>query len=480
MNAHNTKKRSTRRLTTQISGLIAFTLILIVTITITSCEEFLTIDPPKTQLTTKTIFTNDATAISAIVGIYERMNESLIDHFASGSQSITLLTGLASDELLNYSSNADQTQFYSNTIKQNNSYIYSIWAELYRHIYSANAILEGLNTSQSITLQTKNQLEGEAKFIRAFCYFYLANLYSDVPLAISTDYTINENLPRTSATIIFEQIIADLISAKNLLPEEYIASDRIRPNKWTASALLSRSYLYIGDWKNAETEATSIINASSLYSLSDDLNNVFIKRSNETIWQLQPVAPFYNTFDGRIFILSSGPNSFINTVSLRDQIINSFDTEDKRKANWIKSYVKAGITYYYPFKYKIRLAATATTPADEYLIVFRLAEQYLIRAEARMHQNDYEGTITDLNIIRSRAGLTSTTANDENTLTFAIEQERLWELFTEWGHRWFDLKRNNKSNAILGPLKAPNWESTDIILPIPQSEIQRNKKLQND
>ncbi len=84
-------------------------------------------------------------------------------------------------------------------------------------IFNCNSAIEGLNASTLITTSVKEQLLGEAKFIRAFYYFYLVNMYGDVPLIINTDYKNNSLLGRSSTGTVYKQIIEDLISAKNLL-----------------------------------------------------------------------------------------------------------------------------------------------------------------------------------------------------------------------------------------------------------------------
>lgn len=110
-------------------------------------------------------------------------------------------------------------------------------------------------------------------------------------------------------------------------------------------------------------------------------------------------------------------------------------------------------------------------------MVLRLAEQYLIRAEARVRQNNISGGQSDLNAIRNRSGLPNTTANDQGSLLLAIEQERRVELFTEWGHRWFDLKRTERAEAVLSPFALKDWQSTDVLFPIPQTEREINSRL---
>ena len=102
-----------------------------------------------------------------------------------------------------------------------------------------------------------------------------------------------------------------------------------------------------------------------------------------------------------------------------------------------------------------------------------LGEQYLIRAEARAQQDNVSGAQEDLNIIRNRAGLLKTTSSDKVSILLAIEQERSKELFAEWGHRWFDLKRTRRTNVILGAIKS-SWKSTDLVYPIPLVEITNN------
>ena len=142
--------------------------------------------------------------------------------------------------------------------------------------------------------------------------------------------------------------------------------------------------------------------------------------------------------------------------------------------NWVKSVTIAGKPYNYPNKYKIR---AVSQPAMENIVVFRLAELYLLRAEARAHQNNSIGAIEDINIIRQRAGLPLLPANSsaEECLTF-VEKERRVELFCE-GHRWFDLKRTNRIQEVMLSVKDTNWQSTDQLYPVPLSELQKNPYL---
>jgi hypothetical protein len=148
-----------------------------------------------------------------------------------------------------------------------------------------------------------------------------------------------------------------------------------------------------------------------------------------------------------------------------------------RRAIWVGSYTEDADTWYFPYKYKIR---DGSDPLEEYAMVLRLGEQILIRAEARARQDNLAGAISDINMIRERAQLpliieTDPTMDLANVL-LAIEKERRSELFCEWGDRWFDLKRNDRLSAVLGPIKT-GWALTDAFYPIPQTEILVNRNL---
>jgi hypothetical protein len=258
--------------------------------------------------------------------------------------------------------------FYSNGLASITGGNTNLWSEMYAYIYTANTILENLNGNPAITPATNTQLTGEAKFIRAFCYYYLTTLYGDVPLLTTSDYTMNSVASRAPQNEVFAQIIKDLKEAQTLLRTDYSISttaERVRPNKWAATALLARIYMYTNQWVDAEAQATSIIDNSSLYSLPvigsdalNGLNTVFLKNSKETIWALKPVAVGYNTAEAVFFTLGSfGPSQFSSaSVALSEGLINSFEPGDLRRTAWVGSVITTGAsaaTYYYSFKYKV-------------------------------------------------------------------------------------------------------------------------------
>jgi hypothetical protein len=142
-------------------------------------------------------------------------------------------------------------------------------------------------------------------------------------------------------------------------------------------------------------------------------------------------------------------------------------------------------TVYCPFKYKLNSSdptittSTLTANMKEYFMVLRLGEQYLIRAEARAKLGNSGGAQSDLNSIRNRAGLANYSgATDQTSLVTAILNERRHELFSEWGNRWFDLKRTGNIDAVMSvvtPQKSKgttSWQSFQQLYPIPITELQ--------
>lgn len=434
---------------------------------IASCKKFVDINPSPNLVRTDQLFTNETTALSAVSGVYLQMRATS-PSLSNGTLSI--YTGLSADELTTSATSLEYDAFNKNSILSVSTIINSqIWSTAYRVIYRANAIIENLEKSTDIPQPTASQLLGEMKVVRSLYYFYLINLFGDVPLIISSNYKENEYKPRTAVDEVYKQIISDLIEAKSLLSETYPSPGKVRPNKWTATALLARVYLFKNDWINAEAQSSSII-SSGAYNMAG-LNIAFKNNSDETIWQIAPANESRNTVEGSVFVPSNSNN--LPLIYLTPLLVNSFETGDARKITWLGLNSVSGNMYYYPLKYKRRTA----TPLDEYEIVFRLAEQYLIRAEARAKQNKIAEASADLDVVRNRAGLQNSTATDQNSLLSVIIKERQIELLAEWGHRWFDLKRTGLINAVLSPIKGSNWQPTDTLYPIPFNEIQINSYL---
>lgn len=444
---------------------------------ICSCEDYLDIDLPDDKIVSEAVFENEESAKAALQGIY---NQLITAKFSNGgSNSITVLSGLSADNIMTIVNTEALEQFELNEISIMSSNNHNIWASAYNIIYQTNSLLNGLENSHHLSKNEKEILASKAKFIRAFANFYLVNLYGDIPLVLSTDYRINSVIPRSDKSDIYQQIESDLASAHEvLINTDNIESD-LEVNAYTVKALFARYQLYQGNWEAAEEWSSHVIQ-SGHYQLEQDLNNVFLSSSLEAIWQLSPEGSgsgAAHTNEGNLFIIDDTPNA-LTPVALTSELINTFTSDDNRKASWINDYTENHSTYYYPFKYKIKYDTSDNI--QEYSMVMRLAEQYLIRAEARAQQNKLQAAIADLDMIKQRAGLPLISATQpgisQQALLEEILLERRKELFAEWGHRWFDLKRLEKASEILAPKKA-SWDPTDILYPISEDEINKNHHL---
>lgn len=439
-----------------------------------SCKKYLDIDPPRTSLNNVLVFEFDKTAEAAIVGIYANMN-SYSSSFANTQGNF--LPSFSADDFHPSASSADADEFAENSLTPVNGNISNLWSQPYALIYQANAVIEGVSNSKSLSVAKANQVMGEARFWRAFYYFNLVNYFGDVPLILNTAFKTNSSLPKTSSTIVYDTIVQDLQLAQNLLTDNYATAERIRANKTAATALLARVFLYRGQWDKAEAEATKVLN-DGRYKL-EPLNNVFLKTSNEAILQLQAI----NTVTGTMNTWEAYSILPVNTTNTPAYIMypgfrTSFEANDQRATSWLASFTPSGggTTVYYPTKYKIRIGP----PVSEYSMVLRRAEQFLIRAEARAQQNNLTGAKSDLDSIRLRAGITALpTGLTKDQLLLATEKERKLELFTEWGHRWFDLKRTGRALAVLTPLK-PGIAEGDLLYPIPLDVLNTNPNMEQN
>jgi len=442
-----------------------------------SCEEFLEVEAPNNILIREEVFRTDETAKSAMKGIY---NELFVAAFSNGYwNSVTFLAGLSADNLQILSTaNLPRMEFQQNEILPENELNLELWASAYNIIYMTNSFLEGLSNSEEISHELASQLEGEARFVRAFTYFYLVNLYGDVPLILTTNYKTNGLASREVVSEIYLQVIEDLEIARNYLSTDYKLGDRTQVNKYAATALLSRVHLYLENWGMAESLSSEIIEANGTYEILGNPNEVFLANSKEAIWQISPLGDdelTTHTKDGELFIID--PDLwFFATVKITEIIHSSFEVKDTRLQEWVG--YNQMLDAHYVYKYKVWLSNQF--PVVEYSMVLRLAEQYLIRAEARLKQGNLSGAVEDLNVLRQRADvelLSETNPGfDQNTLMDLIMEERRKELFAEWGHRWLDLKRTGRAEEILGA-NNPLWKSTDMLYPIPAEERMKNPNL---
>jgi hypothetical protein len=466
----------------------AFCLILLLS---AGCKKFLQIPLPTDKISGTSAYTNDksgAASINYILG-----NLTILGNF-DGANGIGYLTGLYSDEIKNYSLKFDPTRFYQNAIAVNNTN--KVWVDFYNHIYNCNLAIEGLKNTTSV-LPNRNQWIGEALVLRAYLYFNLVNLYGDVPLAITSDYRINNTLSRSPKADVYKQMISDLIEAQSLLSAEYrnasssLTTERIRPNKLTATALLARVYLYTENWAKAEEQASILINDKADFALPT-LDQAFLSASKETIWAFAVESTSAEKHNRDLTLYSFNVPAVIppgetlskySSAIMSNSLFSAFEPGDQRLVKWSYTSSNSVVAPAVADVYHLFSKYKSTVNRVEDIVLFRLAEQYLIRAEARAKQNKLTGiggAKEDLDAVRIRAGLAGTTANTNTDMLAAIAKERRTELFTEMGHRFFDLKRTGEINTVMAieaPVKGGTWNAQKQIWPIPSSEIFANPNL---
>ena len=471
----------------------------------TSCKKLIEIPPPKNTIGTHQVFQNESQAEGAMSGLYTRMinADDINQQYATGRRNfsaglVTYITGLSADEFIPYAGPAVPDLYLLSTNKLTllqDGAVQPIWESAYKTIYNANAIIEGIaaSTSAALSAKTRQELTAEAKFVRALGYFYLTNLFGEVPLALTIDFNKTVRLKRAPQEQVYQQIIEDLKAAAADLPSGYERGkeERIRPNKWAATALLARAYLYVKDYPAAATAASTVISQQELYTLETDLNNVFRATSREAIWQLKQTTAgsiMAATPEGYLLIPGEPTHQTSTQLVLTGQLLQAFEAGDKRRTDWVDSTDNTNpgpsnpnLTYY-PTKYKIGPGTLYHGLPAEYYTVLRLAEMYLIRAEATAN-GALGGTadgVNDVNEIRKRAGLPSlSTSLSKEQLLKAIEHERQIELFSEWGHRWLDLKRTGHAHDVLNNIsgKLPWAGDHQLLYTIPFTELRDNPLL---
>lgn len=424
----------------------------------TGCKKLVEVGTPENQLTTDKVFADTTSAIAAVVNTYALFDKTMDPVYNK-------YMGIYTDELNFSSSNSATVEFKQSTLTPTNSVISNIWSNCYFSIYSCNQIIEQLQQAYKIPPAMANSLTAEAKFLRAYSNFYLVNTFGSIPLILTTNVDQTSKAARSDTASVYAQIVKDLKDAQNLLSENYTGNVRIRANKWAATALLARIYLYQQKWPEAESQTTAVIN-SGLYTPLNALSTLFLAGSNESI--LQFWTQNGSITDAASLITTSG----VPTYPVSDNLLAAFESGDHRKTNWLKSstVTSGGVTntYYYPYKYHNNATNTAS---PEYLTALRIGEQYLIRAEARARQGNIAGAVLDINVIRNRAGLGNLAASiSQKACIDAIIQEWRIEFCFEWGHRFLELRRTGRLNTVMSTYKS-TWLPRAVLLPLPQKEL---------
>lgn len=429
-----------------------------------SCEKLIEVDVPNNQIESTQVFENLSTANAALAALYADVMKSSPVSGANLEAYLSVYT----DELDEYSTTATPTrELYLNQQIDTNTLVNDVWATSYKHVYTANAIIEGVENSAGLLSTDKKYLKGEALLIRTLIFFYLNQIYGDIPYPETTDYTVNQVIKKAPSVEVLIKMENDLILVSSLLQDDYRNAERIYPNKMVAKLLLAKIFMDKQEWTKAEILLKEI-SSFPLYQLETDINKVFQRTGKHILWQLKPANSTSLRQATTYYFANANPNLY----ALNEGLVQSFLSTDLRKQNWITQVSHNGNSYYRVQKYKNR----DNTNTNEYSIIFRLEEVHLLLAETLGQQNKIQEALPYINSVRQRAGLSSLPNISKEQFLNEVLLENRKEFFAEMGHRFLDLKRMSKLNTLSGV--KPNWKNYHSLWPIPQKEILLNANLQ--
>jgi len=433
---------------------------------LTACEDLVEVTDPANQLGTKQVFEDVRTANSALAGLYAPLRDGSVISGADYYSACTLL-GAYSDDLECFTNDQNSSMdIYRNQPLSTNSLIAVLWNAAYKQIYYANSIIYGAEQSVKLSASDKDRIKGEALMVRSLIYYYLQQLFGDVPYTTSLNYEYNRTIGKTNGADLLEQLEEDLKEAVGLLTDDYRDTERIYPNRKVAQLLLSQVYLLRENWPMAEETAEDIL-SSPLYDFEPDIDAVFQKGGRHILWQLKPQNSGDPTREATFYYFEgAAPHAF----ALTEDLVATFSDADLRKQSWMEEVTFNEDSWFRPYKYKNRSNNT-----NEYSVVFRLAGAYFIIAEALARQDRFVEALPFLNATRERAGLNGLSDLTGQDFFDALSAEKRREFFTEGGQRFMDLKRWGR----LGDLSAlkPNWEAHNYVWPLPQGEMLLNPNL---
>lgn len=415
---------------------------------VSSCNDELNINPNQ-SIDSATLVTDASSASVAMSGLYSRAQDLWRDQTYFNIDVLSDIT----DHVGTF---VALREFQENNVFPDNGQLTSIWNNAYELIYGANLIIDVLPGVEDAALDAvKDQYIGEARALRAYAYYYLANVFGDVPLITTPVKNLDEiNVPLSAYADVLNQAISDLNAAEAVVPSG--AATRI--SKGAINAMLAKVYMTLGNWPAAGTAADKVIVESySLVPNYMDLYNGSI--SSEAIFQLD-----FNSTDANSlsFFYWDKPGGR-HEIAPSQAIVDAYEAGDARRAA-VGDAVGGGGSPYYCTKWSD--FATGTDKP----IVLRLADVLLIKAESLAEAGNLTDATTIVNQIRTRAGLSDVTLDAGNYKSIILK-ERMIELAWEGGHRWFDMLRSGEAEAYV---TGKGQDVCQIRMPIPRAEVDAN------
>ena len=449
----------------------------------TSCDDLFVTEPK--QSVSSSVALQDITGIrSLVISIYDRLQPNTY----YGARMMIGPDILADNVRL---TNSNSNRYFNERVNAAGSHLQQIWDLCYPGINDANFVIAGIDGSNA-TQEEKNQLKGEALFLRGLMYFDLARVFAYEPTKTIKNFNLGVIL-RTTPTNdvaqadfrarsmnleIYQQVESDLKTAISLLATSATA-ERRRANKAAAQALLARLYLYWEKYPEAIQAATdALATTSATLVTGSQYQAAFNTIPNpESLFELNYVQATE----------SLGSNESLHSLTTNlttgnwgdvvptTELLNLYEATDVRRSSMFYSATKSGEAVFFSRKY-----VASQGPFTSNVPIIRYSEVLLIRAEAYAASGNATQSLVDLNRIRTRSGATAIASTvTGSALIDVIMTERRLELVLE-GHRFFDLKRRGMTITKAG-LSAPvPYDDFRILAPLPVGQIQLNTRLQQN
>lgn len=453
-----------------------------------SCSDSFLELSPKDQANTADFYKNASDFEVALIGAYGSL-------MGGGFSDLLVILGdVRSDNATAIATNGTLQRLSEFNMDATAGEVSLFYRSSYVAIQAANAII-GRVAGQSFKQEDKNRIEGEARFIRALTYFYLVNVYGDVPLILEETSGSNledvRKLARVPKAEVYAQIVADLKEAEAKLPAFNTPN---RASALAAKSLLGKVYVFQGNYAEAVIKLKEVVNSSKFKLLPKygDLYRIGNARNSESIFVIQHVGGPNGTGSG-IGFRNAPRGTFLGTFRINNQgiyvepgLYRAYSQKDTERQSFSaqKFYSPkdevGSDTVYYTKKYLDNNPFEASN-ASNTIYVIRYADVLLLLAEASNELGYIAGgeAFTYFNLVRVRAGITPLSENDlpsQQKFRDGVLLERRLELAME-GHRWFDLVRTGRAIETLNSaplLVKVNIGQNDLLYPIPQSEILNN------
>lgn len=432
-----------------VSKYIRINSLAILVVLVGGCDNFLTVEPQSSIPDTQPIF-DKVSAEQSLRGVYSSL------YYGATFESIGYLSG---DNVQWTGSQSQVQEFINHQVNAENSTVSGAWSSIYVTINRANNVIDKVPVVNDILLTDalRNSIIGEAYFLRALAYFDLARTWGGVPIITQPTKTATDNSGngRNTPEEVYAQVLSDLETAELLLGE---TTDRYRATKKTVWALKSRYYLYQKDYVKAEEFSTKLISDATNYSLLKPFSSFFqpaaSRGTKESVFEI-----FYNgttEVNGHRNQWQPQTNGGTRQWAPSDALVSLLNNPAIGGTRSVLIAQDNQSRWYGNLYYR--------NPGSDPAYIIRIAELYLIRAEARAKQTKTTLALEDLNAVRDRANLPASTAVTADEILLAIENERRVEFAFE-PHRWYDLVRTERADEVLHVT-----DSRRYVMPIPATQ----------